>query len=183
MEDYKVTKLQRKILLSTFLIPLLLLLFSTASARGQKSAGDIQSRGQGREFAQGLSGGYRDDDTAGPNQSLHAHFVYEGKYINHPRIYYQKAIETEFNYPEQTTPGFQQIYREEGDMIYILPPAYRALGVISIYPEDPKSYGPRGENTKTSGPWDFVNVIAEMAKNGKVYHGRRQTRRPPGPAF
>ena len=53
-------------------------------------------------------------------------------------------------------------------MIYILPPAYRALGMISLYPEDPKSFGPRGENTKSSGPWDFVNEVAAIAKNGKL---------------
>jgi hypothetical protein len=121
---------------------------------------------------------YRDDNSFGPGQKLHAHFIYEGRYIRSPRFYYQRVLECEFNYPEQTTPGFQEIYREPEDLIFILPPAYRALGVISMFPEDPKSYGPRGENTKSSAPWDFMNELAGLAQKGRVavvdenYQGR-----------
>ncbi len=112
---------------------------------------------------------YRDDDTFGTGKDqLRAHYFFEGKYINHPRIYYQQILESGFNFEDQSTPGFQEMYREDTDMIYVLPKAYRALGVISLFPEDPKSFGMRGINTKNSGPWDFVGQVAAMARIGKV---------------
>jgi outer membrane lipoprotein-sorting protein len=151
-----------------FLLLAVVLLFSAATADDKKTGDLFNQAVKTVNSLKDCSVKYRDDNTAGPEQRLRAHFVYEGKYINHPRLYYQRVLECEFNYPEQTTPGFQEMYKEDGDMIYILPPSYRALGMISLYPEDPKSFGPRGENTKSSGPWDFVNEVAAIAKNGKL---------------
>ncbi len=111
---------------------------------------------------------YRDTLRYGKNPELRASFLFQGKYLRHPRMYYQLVKEAEFNYQEQSGPGSQEIYREDLDLILLLPSAYRSLGPIAIYPEDPKAFGMRGESTKTSGPWDYVADPVEMAKKGNL---------------
>jgi len=105
----------------------------------------------------------------GKNQDIHSLEVEEAKYLHNPLLYYQKRTRVEANYKEQGGAGFQEIYRGSEDISELLMPgALRGLGLIKLYPEDPKGFGINGDNLKTMAPWDTVNGFARMARLGKL---------------
>jgi len=107
--------------------------------------------------------------SSGKNHELHLFTAEEAKYLHHPLLYYARRDQVEANYKEQAQAGFQEIYRGDTDMTeLLLPGAFRALGLIRIFPEDPKGFGMNGESLKSMAPWDSVEGFAEMAKIGKV---------------
>ncbi len=106
---------------------------------------------------------------SGKNQKTFLSAFEEAKYLHNPRLYYQYRSKVEANYKEQAQAGFQEIYRGDRDLTEILMPgAFRALGLISLLPEDPKGFGMNGGNLKTMAPWDMTDWFARMARIGKV---------------
>ncbi len=91
-------------------------------------------------------------------------------YLRNPRLYYQRILSAEYNYPEQAKPGYQEIYRGEEDIIEcLLPGTLRLLGVVRFYPEDPKSRGMRSQGLKYLAPWDQLNELKARAEQGEIY--------------
>jgi hypothetical protein len=105
----------------------------------------------------------------GKDQAVHSLAFEEAEYLREPRLYYQRRTRVEANYKEQGGSGFQEIYRGSEDISELLMPgALRALGLIKLFPEDPKGFGMNGGNLKTMAPWDMVNGFERMARLGKV---------------
>ncbi len=115
-------------------------------------------------------------------------------YLQKPRLYYQRILSAEYNYPEQAKPGYQEIYRGEEDIIEcLLPGTLRLLGVVRFYPEDPKSRGMRSLGLKYLAPWDQLNELQARAEQGEIYlkieerAGKKfyqfEIRQPPAPVY
>ncbi len=112
---------------------------------------------------------YRQYSSIGKDQVLYAKRTVEGKYIRNPRRYYHKLVETEYNYDEQAKTGFQEIYNGAEDINeLLLPGPLRMLGIVRLFPEDPKATAMRGENLARLAPWDLMNETAEMARMGSI---------------
>jgi outer membrane lipoprotein-sorting protein len=93
----------------------------------------------------------------------------EGKYLQTPAVYYEKRIKVEASFPEQAGPGYQEIYTGQDDINRILMPgALKAIGVISMFPEDPKADYLNGENTKRAAIWTWFAVWDRMKEGGKL---------------
>lgn len=112
---------------------------------------------------------FRSYSSTGKLQPLYLYTRQSARYIREPALYYQKRLEVKANYKEQAQAGFQEIYRGDMDLIEILMPgAFRALGLIKIFPEDPKATGMNGGSLKSMAPWDALNGFSRMAKLGSV---------------
>ncbi len=153
-------------------IPLLaLLLLLCAAVYGQEK--NAQKRfDQAVKAAEALKDcrvRFRIYTSSGKNHEQHLFSAEEAKYLHHPLFYYQRRDQVESNYKEQGGVGFQEIYRSDTDLVeLLLPGAFRALGLIRIFPEDPKGYGMNGGSLKSMAPWDAMEGFAEMAGIGKV---------------
>jgi len=149
---------------------LALLFLVSAETVDQKKA--LESFDQAVKTAQALkdcSMRFKLYASMGKNNEMYLYAVETGKYLHHPLLYYQRRDETKASYKEQGGDGFQEIYRGDEDMtIILMPGAYRALGLIKLYPEDPKGFGMNGGSLKSMAPWDAMEGFSKMAKIGKV---------------
>jgi len=152
-------------------------LMALVLALGSFSAGVDQRSGEELfKSAVKVSSGLKDcvvkfqlSTSSGGSQDLRLYAEEDAKYLHSPLLYYQKRTKVEANYKEQATAGFQEIYRSDTDMVELLMPgALRALGVIRVYPEDPKTFGMNGGCLKNMAPWDVMDGVAEMARKGTL---------------
>jgi hypothetical protein len=149
---------------------LMLLLLIAAETADQKKA--IEQLDQAVKAAKALNDcqvKFRLYTSAGKNQELHLYTVEEGKYLHNPVIYYQKRIQVEANYKEQAADGYQGIYRGDQDILeLLLPSGFRTIGVLRVFPEDPKAIWMNGGRLKAMAPWDLMDGFAKQARISRV---------------
>jgi outer membrane lipoprotein-sorting protein len=112
---------------------------------------------------------YEDYSARGKNQEINAFRVVSVKCIQKPKWYCGTILEAKYSFPDQMTPGYQECYTEKDDLSrLVLPGAYRMLGVVLMFPEDPKAYYINGENLKSEGIWDFFSDWDRMLQAGAI---------------
>lgn len=112
---------------------------------------------------------YEDYSARGKNHEINAFRVVAVKCIQTPKWYCGTILESRFSFPDQMTPGYQECYTESDDLSrLVLPGPYRMLGVIPMFPEDPKAYYLNGENLKYEGVWDYFLEWDRMLKGGSL---------------
>lgn len=105
----------------------------------------------------------------GKNHEVWARGRLSGKYIQKPGKWCEKRLSTQSSFPEQAGPGSQECYTASDDLNRILMPGpYRALGIITMFPEDPKSSYLNGENMKTIAVWRWFAKWDQMLDGGKL---------------
>ncbi len=112
---------------------------------------------------------YSSASERGAKHEVYARFRITGKYIQSPAKYWEQRLEVETSFPEQAGPGYQEIYDGKDDMSRLMMPgALRVLGVIPMYPEDPKADYLNGENLNTAGVWTWFPEWDRMMDGGKI---------------
>jgi len=105
----------------------------------------------------------------GPKHELFVHGRLSGKYLQHPGCWCEKRLELEASFPEQAGPGHQECYTAKDDINRILMTgAYRMLGVITMFPEDPKASYLNGENMNNTAVWTWFQKWDRMLEGGKI---------------
>ena len=99
---------------------------------------------------------YRHETYRGNRRQIYSRQRTSGRYLQEPAVYCLKRLAIEASFPEQAGAGYQECYRGKDDLTYLLMPgALRLVGVIKMFPEDPKSDYLNGENSKTGGVWTW----------------------------
>jgi len=148
---------------------ILLFLISAESAEQKKAVEQLDQAAKAAKSLNDCQVKFRLYTSSGKNQELHLFTVEQGKYLHNPVIYYQKRLQVEANYKEQAAEGYQGIYRGDDDMLeLLLPGGFRALGVLKIFPEDPKAYWMNGGHLKAMAPWDLMESFDRMARISRV---------------
>jgi len=105
----------------------------------------------------------------GKNHEVYAHLRMGGKYLQKPAMLCETRLSIETSFPEQAGVGEQECYSEKDDLTRILMPgAYRALGVITMFPEDPKANYLNGENTRRTTIWTWLDGWDKILQTGKL---------------
>jgi hypothetical protein len=105
----------------------------------------------------------------GVKHEVYARIRASGKYIQGPAKFWEQRLSVETSFPEQAGAGYQECYEGKDDMTRLLMPgALRALGVIPMYPEDPKSDYLNGENLKAAAVWTWFPLWENMMDGGKL---------------
>jgi hypothetical protein len=108
----------------------------------------------------------------GSRHQTYARYRVSGKYVREPARYCEKRLSMEASFPEQAGEGYQECYTEKDDMSRILMPgALRVLGVIPMYPEDPKADYINGENLKRAAVWEWFDGWDRMLEAGEIKAG------------
>ncbi|HUT52219.1 MAG TPA: hypothetical protein VM658_02400 [bacterium] len=105
----------------------------------------------------------------GPKHEMYVHGRLSGKYLQAPAMWCEKRLELEASFPEQAGPGHQECYTAKDDMNRLLMTgAYRILGVITMFPEDPKASYLNGENMKNTAVWTWFKKWDRMREGGQL---------------
>lgn len=105
----------------------------------------------------------------GKSHEMFARGRLSGKYLQKPLLLCEKRLTMESSFPEQAGPGEQECYSGKDDVNRILMPgAYRALGVIVMFPEDPKASYINGENMKRTAVWTWFPLWDRMMEGGQL---------------
>jgi hypothetical protein len=108
----------------------------------------------------------------GPRHRTYARYRVFGRYVREPARYCEKRLKMEASFPEQAGAGYQECYTEKDDMSRILMPgALRVLGVIPMYPEDPKADYINGENLKRAAVWEWFEGWDRLLEAGEIEAG------------
>jgi hypothetical protein len=112
---------------------------------------------------------YNSVSRRGGGHEVFAKLRVAGKYLQDPAIYYEQRLKVETSFPEQAGPGYQEIYSGKDDLNRLLMPgAYKVLGVITMYPEDPKADYLNGENARRAAIWTWFPDWDRMKEGGKL---------------
>jgi len=118
---------------------------------------------------QAYTGIYEDFSARGKNQEINAFRKVSVKCIQKPKWYCGTVLEARFSFPDNMTSGYQECYTEKDDLSrLLLPGAFRMLGPVVMYPEDPKAYYINGENLKYEGIWEFFAEWDRMLQGGSI---------------
>jgi outer membrane lipoprotein-sorting protein len=105
----------------------------------------------------------------GARHEVYARIRAAGKYIQSPAKYWEQRLSVETSFPEQAGPGYQEIYDGTDDMTRLMMPgALRVLGVILMYPEDPKADYLNGENLNAAAVWTWFPEWDRMMEGGRL---------------
>jgi hypothetical protein len=105
----------------------------------------------------------------GKNHEMYVHGRLSGKYLQKPARWCEKRLELDASFPEQAGPGHQECYSGDDDMTRLLMTgAYRVLGVITMFPEDPKASYLNGENMKNGAVWTWFAKWDRMLEGGRI---------------
>ena len=103
-----------------------------------------------------------------------------GKYRQNPARWCEKRLSLEASFPEQAGPGTQECYSGQDDVDRLLMPgAYRVLGAIPMFPEDPKASYLNGENEKRIAVWKWFDNWDRMREGGRLAASCEQRRGKP----
>jgi outer membrane lipoprotein-sorting protein len=112
---------------------------------------------------------YSHSTERGARHEIYARTRLTGKYLRDPAILCEKKLGQDSSFPEQAGIGEQECYTGSDDLVRILMPgAYRALGVIVMFPEDPKASYLNGENMKRTAVWTWFPEWDRMLEGGKL---------------
>jgi len=112
---------------------------------------------------------YHHSTYRGENREVYSKMRVTGKYIKSPALYWEKRLLVEASFPEQAGKGYQQCYSGAEDLTEVLMPgALRGLGVITMFPEDPKAYYINGENLKHKAIWNWLDKWDRMKRGGAM---------------
>jgi outer membrane lipoprotein-sorting protein len=105
----------------------------------------------------------------GKNRELWSRRTARAKYIRKPRQYFEYTVKGESSFDAQEREGYQGCFNEKDDMIRLaLPGAYRAVGIVPVFPEDPKAYYINGETLPQSAAWDLFAEWDRMLEGGSI---------------
>jgi hypothetical protein len=105
----------------------------------------------------------------GKEHEIFVHNRVSGKYIQTPGMWCEKRLSLQASFPEQAGPGHQECYTASDDINrLLLPGAYRMLGIITMFPEDPKSSYLNGENMKRAAVWAWFDKWDRMMEGGQL---------------
>ena len=158
-----------KKLCRVLLIPLLALMAALPSARAEDARALYERMRAELLKHPTYTGVYEDFSARGKNQEINAFRKVSVKCIQKPKWYCGTILEARFSFPDNMTPGYQECYTEKDDLSrLLLPGAFRMLGPVVLYPEDPKAYYINGENLKGEGIWEFFAEWDRMLKGGAI---------------
>jgi len=105
----------------------------------------------------------------GKRHEIFVHGRISGKYLQKPAMWCEKRLELQASFPEQAGPGHQECYTAKDDINRILMTgAYRMLGVITMFPEDPKASYLNGENMNNTAVWTWFKKWDRMREGGQL---------------
>jgi len=105
----------------------------------------------------------------GKKHEMFTRRIMRGRLMKSPKHYCRTITKAETSFDEQCKEGFQECYTASDNLSkMVLPGAYRVVGEIPIFPEDPKAYYINGENLATSGVWDFFDNWDRMLEGGRL---------------
>lgn len=105
----------------------------------------------------------------GADHEVYARLRAMGRYRREPARWREKRLDMESSFPEQAGAGFQERYSADDDMTRVLMPgALRIIGVIPMYPEDPKADYINGENLKQASVWTWFPGWDRMLEGGRI---------------
>lgn len=140
------------------------------SACGTMTQEEIYSRLKKEVFSHNsYTATYFHSSERGKRHEIFFHGKISGKYFQKPLVLCEKRLKVETSFPEQAGAGEQECYSETDDLVRILMPgAYRALGVITLFPEDPKASYINGENLSRTSVWTWFKDWDRMLEGGKL---------------
>ena len=105
----------------------------------------------------------------GKKHEIFARGKLTGKYLAKPAMFCEKRLSSETSFPEQAGVGEQECYSSKDDITRILMPgAYRALGVVVMFPEDPQASYLNGENNNNTEVWAWFKIWDRMLEDGQI---------------
>ena len=139
-------------------------------ACGNMTAAEIYARLKKETFAHNsYTATYFNSSERGKNHEIFARGKLTGKYLQNPAMMCEKRLTSETSFPEQAGVGTQECYSSQDDLVRILMPgAYRALGVMTMFPEDPKASYLNGENDKRTAVWTWFEGWDRMLEAGRL---------------
>jgi len=109
------------------------------------------------------------ETVSGDKREIWSKATLSGKYVREPLVTWEKRHTMEASFPEQAGPGYQEIYDGRDRLTrIIMPGALKAIGVITMYPEDPKADYINGENSKDSTVWNWIEGWDAMREGGRM---------------
>ena len=155
--------------LRALVLPLLALLFAWPSARAEDARALYERMRTELLKHRTYTAVYEDFSARGKNQEINAFRAVSVKCIQKPKWYCGTILEARFSFPDNMTPGYQECYTEQDDLSrLLLPGAFRMLGPVVLFPEDPKASYINGENLKQEGIWEFFAEWDRMLKGGAI---------------
>ncbi len=143
---------------------------SDPNACGSMKPEEVYARLKKETFAHnGYSATYYHSTERGKKREIFARGELTGKYLQKPLRLCEKRLSSMTSFPEQAGVGEQECYNGQEDLNRILMPgAYRALGVVVMYPEDPKSSYLNGENMNNTAVWAWFKIWDRMLEGGQL---------------
>lgn len=112
---------------------------------------------------------YKYSSERGEDHKIFSRRGTEGRYIRKPAHYCEKRTWVEASFREQAGAGYQECYTGADDLSRLLMPGpLRLLGLVPLYPEDPKASYLNGENLKTSAVWTWFDKWDLMLDGGRL---------------
>jgi outer membrane lipoprotein-sorting protein len=103
----------------------------------------------------------------GADHEIYSRRKTTGRYLKDPARYCEKRLSMDASFKEQAGRGFQECYTGEDDITrLLLPGPLRLIGLVPLYPEDPKADYLNGENLKRSAVWTWFDKWDRMMKGG-----------------
>jgi outer membrane lipoprotein-sorting protein len=92
-----------------------------------------------------------------------------GRYLKDPAWFCEKRLSMDASFKEQAGRGFQECYTGDDDITRrLLPGPLRLIGLVPLYPEDPKADYLNGENLKRAAVWTWFDKWDRMIVGGDI---------------
>jgi len=140
------------------------------NACGNLKPEEIYARLKKETFSHnGYTATYFHQTERGKKHEIFARGELTGKYLQKPLMFCERRISSQTSFPEQASVGTQECYSAKDDLTRILMPgAYRALGVIIMFSEDPKASYLNGENNNNTPVWTWFKIWDRMLEGGQL---------------
>jgi len=143
---------------------------SDPNACGNMKPEDVYARLKKETFSHNAyTATYYHSTERGRKHEIFARGELTGKYLQKPAMFCEKRLSSKTSFPEQAGVGTQECYSSKDDLSRVLMPgAYRALGAVVMFPEDPQATYLNGENNKTTEVWAWFKTWDRMMEGGQI---------------
>ncbi len=140
------------------------------NACGNLTPEEVYARLKKETFSHnGYTATYYHSTERGKKHEIFARGSLTGKYLQKPVMFCEKRLSSATSFPEQAGVGEQECYSGKDDLTRILMPgAYRALGVVTMFPEDPQASYLNGENNNNTEVWAWFKTWDRMLEGGQL---------------